>query len=58
MDGWMIVLDGTECGCGCGTAVGSDEECSLADSPGVMCSSPGRQKCIFSVVHGMSWWVV
>ncbi len=26
--------------------VGSDEECSLADSPGVVCSGPGRWRCI------------
>ena len=25
--------------------VGSDEECSLTDSPGVVCSGPGRWVC-------------
>ena len=49
MDVWMeqmMVSDGMECGCGCGMGVGSDEEHSLTDSPGVMCSGPGKWECI------------
>ncbi len=34
-----------EYGGGMDVSVGSDEEHSLTDSPGVMCSVPGRWEC-------------
>ena len=38
------VLDGQN-GVDVEVGVGSDEEHSLMDSPGIMCSGPGRQVC-------------
>ena len=43
---WMEWLDGYQTECGCGVGVGSDEECSLMDSPGVVCSGPERRVCV------------
>jgi hypothetical protein len=47
-DGWNGSIRQTEYGCGMDAevGVGSDEECSLMDSPGVVCSGPERWVCV------------
>ena len=47
MCGWMGVCGWTWCRCGVvdEVGVGSDEEHSLMDSPGVVCSVLGRWVC-------------